>query len=97
MSSEPEAGSRDAGHVALIGAVGVAAIFYQAGGGIGLVPEELKASSFNSFEEFIFVASETVLCRVIFKQWGPLGRRLRLRALRLLLRRTLRALQEFGN
>ena len=95
MSGESETGGCDAGDIALIGAVGVAAIFYQAGGGVGLVPKELEGGAFNTFEEFIFVTSKAVFCGVVLKQWRALGRllRLRLRALR----RRLRALQQFGN
>jgi hypothetical protein len=100
VSSEPESGGSDAGDIALIGAVGVTAVFHQAGDGVGLIPEELERSAFNAFQEFILIASEAVLCWVILKQWRPLGRRLRLRPLRLrltlrALRRGLSALQEF--
>jgi hypothetical protein len=101
MSGEPETGGSDAGGIALIGAVGVATVFYQAGGGVGLVPEKLEAGALYTFEEFIFVTGEAVLCGVILKQWGALGRLLRggltlRRGLRTL-RSRLRTLQEFGN
>src|ERR1700693_109759 len=102
MSGKSETGGSDAGDIALICAVSVAAIFYQPSSGIGLVPKELEAGAFNTFQEFIFVTSEAVLCRVVLKQRRPLGRLLRLglRALRprlRTLRRRLRTLQEFGN
>ena len=91
MSSESETSGGDAGDIALIGAVSVAAIFYQAGGGVGLVPKELEGGAFNTFQELIFVTGKAVLGGVVLKKWGTLGRllRLRLRALR----RGLRALQ----
>src|ERR1700736_4655473 len=74
MSSESEAGGSDAGSIALIGAVGVAAIFYQAGGGVGLVPEKLEGSALDTFQEFVFFASETIFCGVVLKQRRVLGR-----------------------
>jgi hypothetical protein len=49
MSSKSKTGGGDAGGIALIGAVGVAAIFYQAGDGVGLVPKELEGGAFNTF------------------------------------------------
>ena len=49
MGCEAEASGRDAGGIALIGAVGVAAIFYQAGDGVGLVPKELEGGALNTF------------------------------------------------
>src|SRR6202030_3644397 len=74
MSSEAEAGGRDAGDIALIGAVGVAAIFYQAGHGVGLIPKELEGGAFHTFEEFVFVTSEAVLGGVVLKERRSLGR-----------------------
>ena len=74
MSSEAKAGGGDAGGIALIGAVGVAAIFYQAGGGVGFVPKELKGGAFNAFQEFVFFASEAVFCGVVLKQRWALSR-----------------------
>src|ERR1700730_1610207 len=90
MSSEAEAGGSDAGGVALIGAIGVAAIFYEAGGWVGLVPKELEGGAFNTLQEFVFVASEAVLCWVVLKQRRTLGGLLRNR---LTLRSRLRALR----
>jgi hypothetical protein len=82
----------------------VTAIFYQTGDGVGLVPKELEGGAFNTFQEFIFVASKAVLCGVVLKQRGALGRllwlglgALRLRLRLRTLRRRLSALQEFGN
>jgi hypothetical protein len=101
MSSEAEASGRDASGITLIGAVSVAAIFNQAGDGVGLVPKELEGGAFDTFEEFIFVTSEAVLGGVVFKERRALGRLLWSRltlgcGLRALLGR-LRTLQEFGN
>src|ERR1700737_2401428 len=102
MSSQSEAGGSDAGSIALIGAVGVTAIFNQAGGRVGFVPKELEAGALDAFQEFVFVTSEAVLCGIVLKQRGPLGGLLwdRLRTLRRGLRALLgrlRTLQEFGN
>jgi hypothetical protein len=79
----------------------VAAIFYQTGYGVGLVPKELEGGAFDAFEEFVFVTGEAVLCGVVFEQRGTLGWLLGDgltlgRGLRALLGR-LRTLQEFGN
>jgi hypothetical protein len=101
MSGESKAGGSDAGGIALVGTVGVAAIFNQAGGGVGFVPKELEAGALNAFQKFIFVTSEAVLGGVVLKEWRALRRLLRgrltlWRGLRALLGR-LRTLQEFGN
>ncbi len=73
MGGKAEAGGGDAGGVALVGAVGVAAVFYQASDGIGFVPEKLEAGAFEIFEEFVFVASEAIFCGIVFEEWGALG------------------------
>src|SRR6202035_5216802 len=101
MSCKAEASGSNAGGVALIGAVSVAAIFNEAGDGVGLVPKELEGGAFNTFEEFIFVPSEAVLGGVVFEQRGTLSRLLR-RRLTLgcglsMFRRGLCELDEFGN
>jgi hypothetical protein len=101
MSSEPKAGGCDAGGIALVGAVSVAAIFYQAGDRVGLVPKELEGGAFNTFEEFVFVTGEAVFGGVVFEQRGTLGwllgRRLTLGCGLSMSLRGLSTLEEFGN
>src|SRR5450432_1453986 len=73
MSGESKTGGGDAGGVALVGALGVAAVFDQAGNRIGFVPEELETGSFDVFEKLVFIASETILGGIVFKKRRALG------------------------
>src|SRR5450432_1231952 len=66
MSGESKTGGGNAGGVALVGSLGVAAVFDQTGNGIGFVPEKLEAGALNVFEELVLVASETILGGIVF-------------------------------
>ncbi len=77
MSGQPKSGGSDTGGIALVRAIGVAAIFDQASGRIGFIPEKLEAGALHIFKEVILLASKPVFGGVVFKERRTLGTLLR--------------------
>ena len=73
MGGEAEAGGGNTGGVALVGAVGVAAVFDQSSDRIGFIPEKLEAGALEIFEELVFVAREAIFGGIVFEEWSALG------------------------
>ncbi len=80
QTAQAEARCGDAGHVAGVSPVSLAAIFDQPGVGIGLVPKKLEAGAFEFFEKLIFFTGEAIFGRIASEERvGSVGL-LRLRA-----------------